>query len=331
MALEQVRLGTPPSGSDGDDPRTAFTRINNNAKLLDDIGVSGPVSAAREVASYNDATQPGRWIGTATATSRPPGFGRANLEVALCYDGSITQEAVDIATGQRAYRGFSTTTSSWGSWIAPGSAASKDVVAGSYDTTPGRVVTTGPSGATYQPGWMGLGANELPAAASLDAIANTSFYTFNDTAVGKPPLFNYGNVLTICRGASEATQIAFSVVSPITMTRYKLNSNWSAWADASGFGVGQNWGPNLQGSRSYDTAYTNNTNRVMMVQVFAGATVGAQVGLSITTGGVSVIGPYAPAAGAYISVGPVPVAPGATYVVSQRNGTAPINTWAEFK
>lgn len=116
MALEQVRLGTPPSGSDGDDPRTAFTRINNNAKLLDDSGVSGPVSTAREVTSYNDATQQGRWIGIATASNQPPGFGRAIVNVAVGHDGSITQEAIDISTGRFASRGFNPETMVWSAW-----------------------------------------------------------------------------------------------------------------------------------------------------------------------------------------------------------------------
>lgn len=298
-------------------------------------GVGGQLIQLTTLAALNalnDSQQGFYFIAGAVATAAgiPKGYGGIILHYGRGNDVAVQHYTSTGTNDVQVYtRTYNTVSIGWSPWVK--NMTSLDLVAGSYDATTGRIITTGQAGASYQAGWMGLGSNELPAAASLDSISNTSFYTFNDTAVGKPPLFNYGNVLTICRGASEATQIAFSVVSPITMTRYKLNSNWSAWADASGFGVGQNWGPNLQGSRSYDTAYTNNTNRVMMVQVFAGATVGAQVGLSITTGGVSVIGPYAPAAGAYISVGPVPVAPGATYVFSQRNGTAPINTWAEFK
>lgn len=160
MALDQVRLGTPPSGQDGDDPRTAFTRINNNAKLLDDSGITGPVVATREVASYNDATQPGGWIGTATATSRPPGFGRANFTVALGHDGSITQEAVDIATGQAATRSYDPSASSWVAWVPGGFSGALPVARG------------GTGGTTQASGRAGLG---LKSAAVADIVGPVSW------------------------------------------------------------------------------------------------------------------------------------------------------------
>jgi hypothetical protein len=115
MPLDQVRLGTPPSGQDGDDPRTAFTRINNNFKLLDDAGISGPIAQTREVVNYNDVNQPGEFIGTATALGRPDGFGRAKLRVSLAFDDVITQVAIDHATGRIASRSRPSG-SNWYAW-----------------------------------------------------------------------------------------------------------------------------------------------------------------------------------------------------------------------
>ena len=112
----------------------------------------------------------------------------------------------------------------WGAWDQL--LKRSNMVSGAYDATADRVLTT-TNGIS---GWMGLGGSSIPAVANLDTIAVTSFYTFNDTAVGRPSQFGYGNVVTICRAANEATQIAYSVVSHSSVIRYKLNGTWSAWA-----------------------------------------------------------------------------------------------------
>jgi len=116
MALDQVRLGTPPTGQDGDDPRTAFTRINNNFKQLDETGITGPVVQTREVSNYNDANQPGDFIATASASNRPYGFGRATVRVSVAFDDAVTQHAVDHTTGSAATRSFNPANDSWSGW-----------------------------------------------------------------------------------------------------------------------------------------------------------------------------------------------------------------------
>lgn len=121
MTLQQVNLGTPPAGSDGDDPRTAFTRINSNFKALDDMGLTGPVVATREVANLNDASGPGKWIGTAAATNRPVGFTRSSIEVVEEVSGDLMQQATDKATGQIANRVYTASTDAWSAWVIIGS------------------------------------------------------------------------------------------------------------------------------------------------------------------------------------------------------------------
>lgn len=201
MALEQVRLGTPPSGSDGDDPRTAFTRINNNAKLLDDSGVTGAVAVAREVANYNDAIQPGRWIGTATATNRPTGFGRANIAVSLLHDGTITQEAVDVTSGRSSSRSYNPATSAWTTWP-------KAVFAGDY----------------------GLGtAGASPEATNLNAIGTSGLFRLSPGASGAPVGISYGTILhqSYEITSNNWTQLVQSMTSPRLVARSSINGSIS--------------------------------------------------------------------------------------------------------
>ncbi len=121
MTLQQVNLGTPPAGSDGDDPRTAFTRINSNFKQLDDAGLTGPIAAAREVANLNDASSPGKWIGTAAAANRPAGFTRSSIDVVEEVSGDLMQQATDKSTGRVANRVYTASTDLWSAWVAIGS------------------------------------------------------------------------------------------------------------------------------------------------------------------------------------------------------------------
>lgn len=44
MAQQQINLGTSPSGQDGDDARTAFTKVNENFTELYDGSVSQPAN-----------------------------------------------------------------------------------------------------------------------------------------------------------------------------------------------------------------------------------------------------------------------------------------------
>ena len=124
MSLDKVRLGTPPSGQDGDDPRTAFTRINNNFQFLNESGISGAIAESRGVVSYNDAIQPGEYIGTTTASNRPPDFGRAILRVSLAHDDAVTQFVVDQATGTSATRSYNPATDKWSPWGKGGDSTS---------------------------------------------------------------------------------------------------------------------------------------------------------------------------------------------------------------
>ncbi|MGK0158843.1 hypothetical protein [Pseudomonas mosselii] len=195
-------------------------------------------TSTKETGSFDDHVSPG-WApelyrdapltnspgNTLVATQRPSYwyvhntlYGPAGTIVQVVYPYSIGAADKGSICWRNRYGGV------WGTWQR--ALTQQDLVSGTYDGTPGRVVTTGAASGN---GWMGLGASSTPAVANLNTIYATSFYTFNDTAVGRPPQFGYGNVLTVIRAGNEATQIAFSVVSPMTVTRYLVGGVWSPW------------------------------------------------------------------------------------------------------
>ncbi|WP_139671660.1 pyocin knob domain-containing protein [Pseudomonas sp. F16(2018)] len=210
----------------------------------------------------------------------------------------------------------------WGTWQRALTQA--DVTTSPTDSTTGRLLKTGDFG-------VGGMAPTLGAADLNSVVTVTGIYYVSAPTNGPTGFSGYG-FLQVMRLGGTISQTLTSYSDGKTYKRARPDDGqaWSAWQNMTPVGVGQNWGANLAGSRSYDTTYTNNSGRTMFVQVFAGATSAVQVGLQITSGSVSVIGAYSATAGGYVSVGPVPIAPGATYVVAQRNGTAAINSWAEF-
>ncbi|MFJ4347802.1 pyocin knob domain-containing protein [Pseudomonas sp. NPDC089401] len=145
MPLDQVRLGTPPLGQDGDDPRTAFTRINTNFKNLDDFGFSGPVQ--RAVTNLDDAIAPGWYSAlTGTASSLPPGITKPLLFVATTPAGDIVQRATDVVTGTSAERIFGFAAGAWTAWRVLGTAAAANLTTTATDATLGRVIKVGDFG-----------------------------------------------------------------------------------------------------------------------------------------------------------------------------------------
>ncbi|MFV3316579.1 hypothetical protein [Pseudomonas sp. NY15374] len=116
MALQQVNLGTPPSALDGDDPRTAFTRINNNFQFLDTIGVSAPIGRPVPNDDCNLAMTEGWWnAASGSAANRPPNMTFILIHV-VTVGGYVVQHAVDMFSGRRAGRAFNVGNSTWSVW-----------------------------------------------------------------------------------------------------------------------------------------------------------------------------------------------------------------------
>lgn len=100
----------------------------------------------------------------------------------------------------------------------------------------------------------------------------------------------------------------------------------SGISGAGVFGSGQAW---VSVSRSLNTVYTNTTGRTILVHVQAGPTSAANVALLVNTNGLTIVSPYV-AASSFTSV-IAAVSPGATYSVTNSNGSAPINFWVEYR
>lgn len=226
MTLQQVNLGTiPNNGADGDVPRTAFTRINDNFKLLDDSGVSGPVSAAREVSSYNDTTQPGRWIGTATATNRPPGFGRTNFEVSLGHDGSVTQSSVEVASGQLATRGYDPGTSTWSAWVPGGFSGALPVGRGGTGGTTPAAARTGlglKSAAVADILGTVSHLNGVPTGAIIERGSNANG---NFTKLADGTMFCWGKKLSPSIAANSTVDLVVSMPAAFVDLTFVVNAS----------------------------------------------------------------------------------------------------------
>lgn len=211
MALDQVRLGTPPLGQDGDDPRTAFTRINNNAKLLDDSGVSGKIAAEREVDNYDLAVGPGAWTGSATASKRPPGFGRASIAYLESAVGGATQVAVDFATGILASRAYPD-----GAWkVAP------TMTQSTTDYTSGRGMRVGD---------FGLIGTGLACSDFNDAITEGKWKVWlADSSKPRPESGFSAWTVFVWRYDNELTQHAYAEGGTFTVYYVRKRNGPSTW------------------------------------------------------------------------------------------------------
>ncbi|WP_313650435.1 pyocin knob domain-containing protein [Pseudomonas soli] len=191
MALEQVRLGTPPSGSDGDDPRTAFTRINNNSKFLDDCGLTGPVT--RSATDCNVAVQPGWWnCSGGSVSNRPPGMSYPYVLVVESESPALMQIAVDAATGYLASRGRPSN----GQWSK----------------------------------WREVPPHEAPTVTTdLNSISETGSYAYI-ASTGNIPYLGQGYVFHIQHSnLLYASQEAIALDGITTARRVKQNGTWSKW------------------------------------------------------------------------------------------------------
>ncbi|WP_060507161.1 pyocin knob domain-containing protein [Pseudomonas sp. NBRC 111124] len=225
MALDQIRLGTPPSGQDGDDARTAFSRINANFKSMDDWAITGPVN--RTVTNLNDAVAPGWYAAlSGSAANIPPGITYPLVQVTTHPNGFILQEARDVITGKPAWRSYNANVSGWGAWrpglstLDVGTAASGVLTTSNYDDTAGRVLKVGD---------FGLGRNLVATETNLNSyLAPGSYVTPASGLTNLPPTWAQGRaVLTVVGGASYALQSIAR--NGLTASRWWNGTTWESW------------------------------------------------------------------------------------------------------
>ncbi|WP_054886643.1 pyocin knob domain-containing protein [Pseudomonas sp. NBRC 111130] len=226
MALDQIRLGTPPTGTDGDDARTAFTRCNNNFKSLDDWGITGVMT--RNITNLNDANQPGWYAALAGgAANLPPGITYAMIFVGVHNAGFVVQEATDVTSGKSATRVFNANgTGAWGDWrtdiaaVDLGSAAFATLTTSVQDATPGRVLRVND---------FGIGGSESLFSGNANLINITSSYWTQPGAAGLPTS-NYGYLTHV---QSPDPYYAKQTWQQLNFSSYwgrvKNGGTWGAW------------------------------------------------------------------------------------------------------
>ncbi|MGG7596605.1 hypothetical protein LOY42_20110 [Pseudomonas sp. B21-023] len=329
MTLDPVRLGTPPSGTDGDDARTAFTRINANFAELDNTGFTGHFPATREVSDCNHASGPGWWSALGgTAANLPPGITYPCIYTAVSASGFVTQLAIEAVSGKSATRAYNVNNAQWTAWVVHanaanlGTAAAASLTASALDATPGRVLKVGDHG---------IGADALSVADLNALVGKGGVYRFNNDAINRPPGITYGAVLHLGRaGASEAIQVAYSVTGYEAAVRYLVGGVWRVWVNSTPAWLGQTW-QNMTGARAAGVAYTNDTGRPIQVSALFGPANAANVTAVLTINGLGLYGQYAGGAGVYVNTATAVVPPGASYSVSAANGAANLVHFFELR
>ena len=229
MALDQIRLGTPPSGQDGDDARTAFTRCNNNFKSLDDWGLTGPIT--RAVTNYNDAIAAGWHSALAgTEANRPPNVQYALVFVGVHSGGYLVQTATDILNGRSARRVFRSNDSTWGAWRQSadtdlfGTAAFATLTQSTTDTATGRVLKVGDYAIG---GYVGSIVFESIVINSLTTTGD--YYITTTNGIGQLPIGTNGYMRVVGHSAQFVLQTFTAVDLSGTWIRRMFSGTWGPW------------------------------------------------------------------------------------------------------
>ncbi len=332
MALDQIRLGTPPSAQDGDDARTAFTRANNNFKALDDMGFTGFLSGARNVSNYNDAGAPGRYAALAgTEANKPPNIQYGLIDVIQHNAAYLVQQVVDVLSGRQATRGYSPANGgTWGAWRPVvntdqlGSAAFRNVTGGRMDSTAGLMLQTGDFG-------CGGYLETLSVESTLinNVTISGRYYAVTTNGQGSLPVATNGYLDVIGHSANFCIQFYTTVDAQCTYRRYRFNGTWGAWIGLDAIGVNQYW-QDVSGSRALGVAYST-TSRPIQLSVVLGPTSGINVVCGVSINGVLVRGSYASGGSSYVPSQTIVIPPFTSYVVNAYNGTAAISSWLELR
>lgn len=196
------------------------------------------------------------------------------------------------------------------------------------------------AGAILPVGAFGLGGRQdATVPYNLDsAVLATFFGGMVSGMVGTPPPgWALGDVfLNVCYNTLVIYQLFWVGGTQTLWSRLTVNggSTWTTWLAVSGIGVGQVWTSQL-GSRLFNTAYTNSTQRPIQVMVSAIGTANSATTIEAVAGGVSLgktsitenaAGAYTGLFGALTFIVPA----GAQYHI-QANAAATLISWAELR
>ncbi|AXA25627.1 hypothetical protein [Pseudomonas putida] len=337
MALQQVNLGTPPSALDGDDPRTAFTRINNNSQFLDTIGISAPIGRPVPNDDCNQAMTEGWWsAASGTAANRPPGMTFPLIYV-VTIGGYVVQSALDMFSGRRAGRGYNVVNGQWADWGREaflsdlGTAAFAALTTSDLDTTVGRALKVGDHGVGGDVPYLqspNLNALTVPNGDYFVATPSNSPVAYGMLTYRKRSDVEYQRIVSVESAAFRSFERA----------RPGASTPWPAeWVDTTPFGHGQLW-YNLTPNRTTGINYRNATGRPIQIAGLFGPTNNPNVSVYVNILGpdgasnaITVRGGYSAAAGNYIEMPEILIPHGCYYNIAIGNGSAAIIEWRELR
>lgn len=336
MALQQVNLGTPPSALDGDDPRTAFTRINNNSQFLDTAGYTAAIGRPVPNDDCNQAMTEGWWsAASGTAINRPPVMTFPLIHV-VTIGGYVVQSALDMFSGRRAGRGYNVVSGQWSDWGREafltdfGTAAFAALTTSSGDATAGRVLKVGD---------FGVGGDVLRLdSPNLNSLTVPNGDYFIAAASNSPASYGF---LSYRKFADVEYQRVVSLDSTTfrSFERAKIGgAGWPAeWVDTTPFGHGQLW-YNLTPNRTTGVNYRNATGRPIQIAGLFGPTNNPNVSVYVnilgpdgSSNAITVRGGYSAAAGNYIEMPEILIPHGCYYNIAIGNGSAAIIEWRELR
>ncbi|MCO7634152.1 pyocin knob domain-containing protein [Pseudomonas guariconensis] len=233
MAQQLIALGTPPSGIDGDDARTAFQKTNANfTELYERIGGTGGVGVT--IADANSPTASGFYLLSTAASGgvngppQIPSIAWSIIHISGSSNGNASGQIAFPLTSVAAnkHRMFHRQQfgGTWSDWKEVADTDTIDTVLASY----------------------GIGTTQVLSANTLNNATTGGIFRYTNAATNSPLPGESGTVIVGAYSTGVVTQLAVhagqSATNPRLFSRSYVNSTWSPWVEYASMAAVMAWG-----------------------------------------------------------------------------------------
>lgn len=233
MAQQLIALGTPPSGIDGDDARTAFQKTNANfTELYERIGGTGGVGVT--IADANSPTASGFYLLSTAASGgvngppQIPSIAWSIIHISGSSNGNASGQIAFPLTSVAAnkHRMFHRQQfgGTWSDWKEVADTDTIDTVLASY----------------------GIGTTQALSANTLNNATTGGIFRYTNAATNSPLPGESGTVIVGAYSTGVVTQLAVhagqSATNPRLFSRSYVNSTWSPWVEYASMAAVMAWG-----------------------------------------------------------------------------------------